>query len=155
MYKLYTKVLTNRLQREINDQQPTQQAVPRSGASAVELFRASTSCEGKCIEHRKPLYIAVLDLEKAFDTVETRAVLASLEKQGVKEGYIKTLPEINRQGYPATNLHKDSDPISIRKGIHQSDKIAPKLCTASLGDIYKDLDWKLRDTLINGSQLKN
>ena len=41
-----------------------------------------------------PFFLAFVDYEKAFDSVESKAILTSREKQGIDEGYIITLAEI-------------------------------------------------------------
>ena len=52
----------------------------------------------QCAEYQKPLCIAFVDYEKAFDSVESKAILTLLEKQGIDKGYIDTLAEIQNEG---------------------------------------------------------
>jgi hypothetical protein len=155
VYKLYTKVLTNRLQHQLDDNQPPEQAGFRSGFSTMDHIHAINQLREKCAEYQRPLCIALVDFEKAFDSVETRAVLTSLGKQGIQKEYINSLAEIYAKGYATTTLHKESDPIPIRKGVRQGDTISPKLFTACLEDIFRDLDWELKGIPINGKRLNN
>ena len=48
----------------------------------------------KCREYNIPLCIAFVDYEKAFDSVQTKAVLTSLQEQGIEDVYIELLEEI-------------------------------------------------------------
>ena len=48
----------------------------------------------KCAEYQKPLCLAFFDYEKAFDSVDSEAILAPLEKQGIDKGYIDAMAEI-------------------------------------------------------------
>ena len=121
----------------------------------MDHIHAINQLREKCAEYQRPLCIALVDFEKAFDSVETRAILASLEKQGIEKGYINALAEIYRQGYATTNLHKESDPIPIRKDVRQGDTISPKLFTASLEDVFRDLDWEAKGISINGTRLNS
>ena len=50
--------------------------------------------KGKGAEYQKPLCLAFVDYEKAFDSAESKAILTSLEKQGIDQGYIDALAEI-------------------------------------------------------------
>ena len=50
--------------------------------------------EEKCTEYQKPLCLAFVDYEKASDSIESKAILISLEKQRIDKGYIDTLAEI-------------------------------------------------------------
>ena len=99
--------------------------------------------------------MAFVDYEKAFDSVETRAVLASLEKQGINEAYIRTLKDINTGGYTTTTLHKESNKIAIQKGVRQGDTICPKLFTVCRKDIFRQLNWEPVGFPISGKMLKN
>ena len=45
-----------------------------------------------CAEYQKPLCLAFVDYEKAFDSVESKAILTSLEKKGIDKGYTDALP---------------------------------------------------------------
>ena len=42
----------------------------------------------------QPLCVAFMDYEKAFDSVETQAILTSLQEQGIEDVYIEILKDI-------------------------------------------------------------
>ena len=44
-----------------------------------------------CREYRLPLVLTFVDYEKAFDSVETNAILSALINQGVDPAYVRTL----------------------------------------------------------------
>ena len=48
----------------------------------------------KCREYNIPLCVAFLDYEKAFDSVQTQAILTSLQEQEIEDVYIEILKEI-------------------------------------------------------------
>ena len=48
----------------------------------------------KCREYNVPLCIAFVDYEKAFDSVQSQAVLTSFQEQGIEDVYIELLKEI-------------------------------------------------------------
>ena len=52
-------------------------------------------------------------------------------------------------------LHRESNEIPIRKGVRQDDTISPKLFTASLEDLFRNLDWSNRGVSISGSKIYN
>ncbi|KAI8429963.1 hypothetical protein MSG28_000423 [Choristoneura fumiferana] len=70
-----------------------------------------------------PLCLAFVDYEKAFDSIETWAVMQALQR---------------------------TKPIPLQRGVRQGDVIAPKLFTVALEDAFKVLDWKGRGINING-----
>ena len=48
----------------------------------------------KCREYNIPLCVAFVDYEKAFDSVQTKAILTSLQEQGIEDVYIEILKDI-------------------------------------------------------------
>ena len=48
----------------------------------------------KCREYNIPLRVAFVDYEKAFDSVQTQAILTSLQEQGIEDMYIEILKDI-------------------------------------------------------------
>ena len=60
----------------------------------------------KCAEYQKPLCLAFVDYEKAFDSVESKAVLPSLEKQEINKGYIDALAEIQNGASTVAMLYR-------------------------------------------------
>ncbi len=53
------------------------------------------------------------------------------------------------------SLHKKSEKISIKKGARQGDKISPKLFTACLGKVFRNLKWDGIGTKTKGECLNN
>ena len=95
--------------------------------------------------------LAFVDYEKAFDSVESKAILTSLEKQGIDKGYIDALAEIQIRASTVAKLHRESNEIPIRKGIRQGNTISPKLFTATLEDLFCNFDWSNCGVSINGN----
>ncbi|KHN83585.1 putative transposon TX1 [Toxocara canis] len=95
VYKLFMKVISNRLSFQIDEQQPREQAGFRRNFSVEDhLFTINQILE-KCNENKLPLCIASVDYEKAFDSVEINAVLQALVDQGISSEYVSLLKEAN------------------------------------------------------------
>ena len=77
-------------------------------------------------EFNIPLCVAFVDYEKAFDSVETYAVLKALQDQGINNAYIKILKDIYSDCYSTVRMHKASNKIMIRKEVRQWDTGSPK-----------------------------
>ena len=80
LYKVFTKILTVRLTKVLDENQPIEQAGFRSGYSTIDHINTSSQLKEKCAEYQKPLCLAFVDYEKAFDSVKTWAILNSLER---------------------------------------------------------------------------
>ena len=112
--KLYTKCITerripktwkeanmviffkkgNRLEKKLDENQPREQAGFRSKYSTTDHIHAINQFKEKCREYNTPLCVAVVDYEKAFDSVQTQAILTSLQEQEIEDVYIEILKDI-------------------------------------------------------------
>ena len=61
--------------------QPREQAGFRSKYSTTDHIHAINQLKEKCREYNIPLCVAFVDYEKAFDSVQTQAILTSLQEQ--------------------------------------------------------------------------
>ncbi|XP_029641357.1 uncharacterized protein LOC115216295 [Octopus sinensis] len=93
-------------------------------------------------EYKLPLCVAFVDYKKAFDSVETNAVLNSLQKQGVEAQYVQLLREANSGCTTDIVLLSSPVRVPIEKGVKQGDAISSKLFTACLEQIIRGIDWQ-------------
>ncbi len=96
-----------------------------------------------------------MDYEKAFDSVQTQAILISLQEQGIEDVYIAILKDIYTDSSVTVHLHKESEQIRIKRGVRQGDTISPKLFTATLESIFRRLNWENKGVKIDGEFLSN
>ena len=75
MYKLFTKIITTRLEKKLDENQHREQAGFRSKYSTTDHIHAINQLKEKCREYNIPLCVAFVDYEKAFDSVQTQAIL--------------------------------------------------------------------------------
>ncbi|EYC09380.1 hypothetical protein Y032_0060g3081 [Ancylostoma ceylanicum] len=68
-----------------------------------------------CRAYRLPLVLTFVDYEKAFDSVETNAILSALVDQGVDASYVRTLADCYRQCSTAVQLFQRTITIPIAK----------------------------------------
>nr|CDJ81081.1 RNA-directed DNA polymerase (reverse transcriptase) domain containing protein [Haemonchus contortus] len=94
IYKLFTRVILNRIGRTLDEGQPCEQAGFRRGFSVINHIHTLTWLIKVSREYKMPLRLTFIDLKKAFDTVETEAVIETLGNQGVPTQYIRMLREL-------------------------------------------------------------
>ncbi|PIK54411.1 endonuclease-reverse transcriptase [Apostichopus japonicus] len=155
IYKLFTKILTNRLERLLDDNQPREQAGFRRNFSTIDHIHTLNQLKEKCQEFNIPVCVVFVDYEKAFDSVETWAVLEALIEQEINPNYIKVIKDIYTGSTTTVKLHKESNKIPIRKGVRQGDTISPKLFTACLEHIFKDINWEDKGISVNGEKFNH
>ena len=115
IYKIFSKILTNRLAKLLDENQPKEQAGFRSGYSTIDHLQTMNQLIEKTTEYNKPLCLGFVDYEKAFDSVEQTAILNSMRKQGANEHIINLLQNIYTQGTAVIRLHADTENIESRK----------------------------------------
>ena len=111
MYKLFTKVITNRITTTLDENQPREQAGFRSGFSTIDHLHTLNQLIEKSIEYNKPLCLAFVDYEKAFDSIEHTAVFNASREQGINENYIETIKNIYDNGTAMIRLHENCNKI--------------------------------------------
>ncbi|XP_065439267.1 uncharacterized protein LOC135981307 [Chrysemys picta bellii] len=119
IYKLFTKIITNQLSRNLDEQQPREQASFQRNYSTIDhLFTLN-----QLLEHSReckfPLCIAFVNYEKAFDSVETNTVLEALSEQGIIVKYITLLKEANSVCSTDISLFDTPLRIPIEKSVKQ------------------------------------
>ena len=96
-----------------------------------------------------------MDNDKAFDSVQTQAILTSLQEQGIEDVYIEILKNTYTDSSVTVHLRKESEKIGIKRGVTQGDTISPKLFTATLERIFRRLNWENKGVKIDGEFLSN
>ena len=155
MYKIFTKVLTNRIEGALDSAQPREQAGFRSGFSTIDHIQVIRQLIERHKEYEMPLCFAFIDFEKAFDSVFTSAVVKALESNGIEKAYINILKKIYSKATATICLGKGKAKIKLERGVRQGDTISPKLFTAVLEEVFRKLDWSKKGIKINGEFLSH
>ena len=154
VYKLFSRVITNRLERRLDDFQPSEQASFRKGYSTIDHIHTLRQVIQKTEEYNLPLCLAFVDYEKAFDSVETWAVLESLQRCRIDYRYIEVLKCLYNNATMSVRVQEQSSKaIPLKRGVRQGDVISPKLFTATLENAFKLLEWKGFGIHVNGKYI--
>ena len=157
LYKIFTKILTNRLAKLIDENQTPEQAGFRTGYSTVDHLHTINQVIEKAQEFNLHIYIAFIDYRKAFDSVEHESVLDALKTIGIHSKYIRLIAKIYMNCSTKVRTETEGETFRMKKGVRQGDPISPKLFTCTLESIFRKLRWdkKRRGININGKRLTN
>ena len=126
--KVIAKVILIRLQKLPENVYPESQCGFRAGRSTIDMVISLRQLQEKCREQQMPLYIAFIDLTKAFDLVSRDGLFHILPKiscppklQSIIESF-----HTNMKGTVHFN-GSSSRPFDIRSGVKQGCVLAPAL----------------------------
>uniref|UniRef100_A0A7I5E979 Reverse transcriptase domain-containing protein n=1 Tax=Haemonchus contortus TaxID=6289 RepID=A0A7I5E979_HAECO len=152
-YKLFTRVVLNRIGRILDEGQPCEQAGFRRGFSTFDHIHTLTRLIGVTREYKMPLCLTFIDLKKTFDTVETEAVIEALGNQRVPTHYVRMLRELYNNFTIRISPFYRKVTIKVKRGVRQGDTISPKLFSAALENIMRHLEWKDLGVKVDGRYL--
>jgi len=119
------------------------------GCGTIDAIHAARLLLEKHCESRKPLHIAFLDLEKAFDHVPHQLIWYTLRERQVPEQLISWIKML----YTNTSSHvhcpaSTSDNFPICVGVHQGSALSPFLFVVVMDTITHDLQQSIPWTLL-------
>ncbi|XP_042886328.1 uncharacterized protein LOC122262382 [Penaeus japonicus] len=117
----FTKIIGSRITRSLNESQPREQAGFRKSFSTTDHLHVINQLIEKCAEYKIPILIALVDYNKAFDSVEIQDVIEAVQEQGVDTVYIEVLKHKCHYAKSFIRLHKDSRPSKLERGVRQDD----------------------------------
>ena len=94
LYKLFSRILCDRVKDQLISEQSEDQAVFRPGYSCDDHLFAVTLLAEKCSEFNMPLWTATLDFKKAFDSISHASIWEALATHGVSDLYMNLLSRL-------------------------------------------------------------
>lgn len=155
IYKIFSKIVLNRLTKILDENQPCEQAGFRKNFSTIDHIFVVTQLIEKCKEYRKTLYICFIDFTKAFDSLEHQAIWEALTQQGVDEEYVELLYDIYSKCSAKIRMERDGSEFPVRKGVRQGDPLSPKIFSAVLEMVFRKINWEKQGIKINGEYLSH
>ncbi|VDP08154.1 unnamed protein product [Heligmosomoides polygyrus] len=120
-----------------------------SGCGTIDAIHAARLLVEKHRERRKPVHIAFLDLEKAFDRVPRELIWYALRRHNIPEELTEwvrmlySFPKSRVQAAAGTSMEF---PISV--GVHRDSALSPLLFVAVIDAITRDLQQPVPWTLL-------
>ena len=139
MHKAFSRLSYSRLSLQLFRTQSRDQHAFTPGVRIEDaLFCAEVSIE-YALEFQTPLWVLSMDLRKAFDTIDHRALFDSLHLHGVGDGYITLLKLLYTNQHGSVN---GSSSFPILRGVKQGDVLSAILFNCVLDIVFGR--WKIR-----------
>ena len=150
LYKLFTRLLLQRISHQLEFSR--EQAGFKAGYSTQDHIQALSQLLEKSKEYQIPVCLAFVDYRKAFDSVETTAVINALHEAGVNPAYVDIVRRIGEESTTDIQLLSEICHIKINKGVRQGDTISPKLFAATLEAVFRRMNHR-GGIMIDGEKL--
>jgi len=126
--KAFAKVVLHRLQKLADRVYPESQCGFRSERSTIDMVFSIRQLQEKCREQHKPLFLAFIDLTKAFDLVSRDGLFTVLAKIGCPPRLLSVIQSFHDDMKGTVQYDgSTSDAFNIRSGVKQGCVLAPTL----------------------------
>ena len=126
--KTFARVVLNRLQLLAERVYPEAQCGFRAERSTIDMIFSPRQLQEKCREQRRPLYIAFIDLTKAFDLVSRSGLFTLLQRIGCPPTLLRFITSFHENMQGTVQYDGSStDPFPIKSGVKQGCVLAPTL----------------------------
>ena len=126
--KAFARVVLTRLQVFANRIYPESQCGFRAERSTVDMIFSVRQLQDKCRKQQMPLYIAFIDLTKAFDLVSSRGLFQILKKIGYPPQLLRITASFHGDMQGTVSYDgASSEPFKILTGVKQGCVLAPTL----------------------------
>ena len=142
LYKLFSRMLCNRIQSKVFSKLSPDQAAYRPGYATEDHLLSLTLLLERCTEWRQELWLGLVDFEKAFDCVEHQALFAVLHKFGVHTCYINLIQRLYENQTASVPAGVESRSFCISRGVKQGDPISGLLFIAVMEICFDTLKEK-------------
>ena len=142
--KLLERVLDGRIRKNIECEIGEEQQGFRKGRGTTDgLFTLRQFVEKKLKKKQGSMCIGFVDLEKAFDTVSRKMVMATLRWLGVPEGEVRMVEETYEQTNGRVIIGAGmSEQFSVNIGLRHGSALSPLLFIVVMGLIRRKVSMK-------------
>uniref|UniRef100_A0A914USY1 Reverse transcriptase domain-containing protein n=1 Tax=Plectus sambesii TaxID=2011161 RepID=A0A914USY1_9BILA len=153
LYKLLTKIITSHIEAAVENRLPPNQAGFHKGYSTLDHLHAINMAVKKCREYNLRLFMLFVNFQKAFDTIEFRAIWNLLAHYGVDSSIIEVVKKLYASSSSIITFASSEVAIDVQRGVRQGNTLSPKLFGLCLQHALDSVDWAQRGLKVSNQCL--
>ena len=143
--KVYGRILVERIRETTERKVGEEQGGFRRGKGCVDQVFALKQINEKYTESGKELYLAFMDLEKAYDSVDRAALWRVMEMYGVGGKLIKAVESMYEGGKACVRVCGEETPwFDVETGLRQGCVMSPWLFNIYMDGLMRELKVKTK-----------
>lgn len=153
--KMYENILEGRVKQAIEYQLEESQSGFRKGRCIQDHIFSIKQITEKALLQQKDIYLAFVDLEKAFDSVSQPLVWESLRRRGINGKLLRGIKSLYKENKNYVRISNwKSDIFEVREGLRQGGVLSPTLFIIVMDDIIKGTRDKIKKVHIGYNKLR-
>ena len=116
LYKLFKKIIYNRLCNRLDQAQSEDQGGLRRSCQTLDHLATHRLLEQKCREWGIKMWVATVDFMKAFDSLTHQSLWTALEKCGIESHCINLVKRLYAEQKGTVSTDKESEMFEIKRG---------------------------------------
>ena len=143
--KILARVMASRLLKHMEQVIPESQCGFRPNRGTNDLIFTLRQLQEKVKEQQTQMYIAFVDLTKAFDSINREALWSVMERFGVPPKFLRVCESLHKNNFASVVYNAESTkPFQTRTGVRQGCVLAPILFNTFVTALSMIVDSKLQ-----------
>ena len=156
IYKALTRACLTRMEKTLNEHESPTQTGFRRGFSTIHNIHTLKQLAEKSKEYGGfPIYLALVDFQKAFDQVEWSALWTALTGYGIHPHLISLLKRLYENSITHVIVNGQKIEVNIKRGVKQGDTLSPQLFNVTLRHALDQIDWGDNGVKMGGKYLSS
>lgn len=151
LLRVYHRIIALRVQRLVSLDERQRAFIPADGCAENVILLSALLAESR--REKRSLYLATLDLRRAFDTVTFGAVLAAAGRGGFPPTTICYLERLYSYSTVLIGAGGFERSVPVTRGVRQGDPLSPALFNLVIDGLLRSLPghigWRLGDAHVN------
>uniref|UniRef100_A0A8D8X5H0 Craniofacial development protein 2 n=1 Tax=Cacopsylla melanoneura TaxID=428564 RepID=A0A8D8X5H0_9HEMI len=152
--KILTTIVKRRIQGKIDRELDDDQFGFRNGRGTREAILALRLITEECMRVNKPVYIAFVDLQKAFDNVNWNLMMDILKEINVTFKDRRLIYNLYKNQIAHIEINKAKETASIKKGVRQGCQISPYLFNIYIEKAIKECKECCTGVVLSGRRVQ-